>query len=37
VTASATRDVKTATIEGREQFVAASVTAVAGGRPATAA
>jgi hypothetical protein len=29
--------VKTAEIEGREQFVAASVTAIAGGRPATAA
>ena len=36
VTASAAREVKTAEIEGRAQFVSASVTAVAGGRPATA-
>lgn len=32
---TATRDVRTATIEGRAQFVSASVTAVASGRPAT--
>ncbi|MAZ14883.1 MAG: hydantoinase [Ahrensia sp.] len=30
------RDVETAEIEGREQFVSATVTAIAGGRPATA-
>jgi hypothetical protein len=35
-TVSATRDLKTAMVEGREFFVAATVTAIAGGRPATA-
>ena len=34
--ATVSRDIETAEIEGREQFVSASVTAVAGGRPATA-
>ncbi|MCI5077820.1 hydantoinase/oxoprolinase family protein [Oricola sp.] len=37
VTASVTRDVRTATIEDRAQFVSATVTAIASGRPATAA
>jgi N-methylhydantoinase A/oxoprolinase/acetone carboxylase beta subunit len=36
-TASVSREVKTAEIEGRQQFVSATVTAIAGGRPATAA
>ena len=35
--ATVSRDVETAEIEGREQFVSAKVTAIAGGRPATAA
>ncbi|MAS05229.1 MAG: hydantoinase [Ahrensia sp.] len=34
--ATVSRDVETAEIEGREQFVSAKVTAIAGGRPATA-
>ncbi|WP_193174183.1 hydantoinase/oxoprolinase family protein [Oricola nitratireducens] len=34
-TVSATRDLKTAMVEGREFFVSATVTAIAGGRPAT--
>nr|WP_246272823.1 hydantoinase/oxoprolinase family protein [Oricola thermophila] len=36
VTSSVTRDVKTVRVEGCEQFISASVTATAGGRPATA-
>ncbi|MFZ2100860.1 MAG: hydantoinase/oxoprolinase family protein, partial [Oricola sp.] len=36
-TVTMTRDLKTATVEGREQFISATVTAIAGGRPATAA
>jgi len=36
ITLSTARDLKTAEIEGRDQFVSASVTVTAGGRPATA-
>lgn len=37
VTVAATHNLNTVTVEGHEQFVSATVTATAGGRPATAA